>query len=105
MEDDEFVCEAEDDFEDCFDDVPCEYLMKFPFVRPQELADLALQRAQLASTAKAEATQWKEFPVWCRKQKRNQQGDSWAQAAAEVVGGSVPSDDSCPSDELLELEV
>ena len=47
MEDDEFVCEAEDDFEDCFDDVPCEYLMKFPFVRPQELADLALQRAQL----------------------------------------------------------
>ena len=23
----------------------------------------------------------------------------------EVVGGSVPSDDSCPSDELLELEV
>ncbi|CAK9095936.1 Prostaglandin F synthase [Durusdinium trenchii] len=60
---------------------------------------------QLASTAKAEATQWKEFPVWCRKQKRNQQGDSWAQAAAEVVGGSVPSDDSCPSDELLELEV
>ena len=27
-------------------------------------------RPRLASTAKAEATQWKEFPVWCRKQKR-----------------------------------
>ncbi|CAL1169213.1 unnamed protein product [Cladocopium goreaui] len=64
-----------------------------------------LGSTQLGSTAKAEETKWQDFPVWCRRQRRNNDGDSWAQAAAEafswgveVMGGTVLDDSKCPKD-------
>jgi len=51
---------------------------------------------QLGSTTKAEETKWEDFPVWCRKQRRSNDGSSWAQAAADVLGGSLRNDDDCP---------
>lgn len=57
-----------------------------------------LGSTQLGSTAKAEETTWQDFPVWCRRQRRNNDGDSWAQAAAEVMGGTVLDDSKCPKD-------
>lgn len=54
-----------------------------------------LGNSSLGRTEKVEATGWKDFPVWCLRQKRNQAGDSWPGAVANVFGGSVPDDSSC----------
>lgn len=50
---------------------------------------------ELGKTIKAEETQWKEYPVWCLRQKKNQAGESWVAAVAAALDGKTPSDGDC----------
>ncbi|CAJ1388945.1 unnamed protein product [Effrenium voratum] len=58
---------------------------------------------KIGSTVKDEATNWETYPVWCRRARRNAEGQSWVDAIARVLGGKA-KDSSCPA-ELDEPEL
>jgi len=61
-----------------------------------------LGKKQIGTTPKVEETQWKEYPVWCLKQRRNNAGETWVDAVAQVLGGKAHSDSDCPDSESSE---
>lgn len=50
----------------------------------------------LGKTISAENTGWAEYSIDCLHQKRNDAGESWVAAVAEVYGGTAPDDSDCP---------